>query len=105
MQIRARMHVLSPLVPARDVYFLRRCQQIELGMWVIVDVSSSFMTDDACPYNTWRLPSGCVIQDMRNGCSKVKCFDISGVTTIQSTSLLPYYLLLFCVEECSLDKV
>ncbi|XP_030461287.1 homeobox-leucine zipper protein ROC8-like [Syzygium oleosum] len=69
--IRARMHVLSPLVPARDVYFLRRCQQIELGMWVIVDVSSSFMTDDACPYNTWRLPSGCVIQDMRNGCSKV----------------------------------
>ncbi|KAI3417477.1 uncharacterized protein J3R85_014433 [Psidium guajava] len=69
--IHAQMHVLSPLVPARDVYFLRRCQQIELGKWVIVDVSYNYMNDDACPYNTWRLPSGCVIQDMRNGCSKV----------------------------------
>ncbi|XP_039170506.1 homeobox-leucine zipper protein ROC8 [Eucalyptus grandis] len=69
--IHARMHVLSPLVPAREVYFLRRCQQIELGMWVIVDVSYNYMTGDACPYNTWRLPSGCVIQDMGNGCSKV----------------------------------
>ncbi|KAF8015033.1 hypothetical protein BT93_H0735 [Corymbia citriodora subsp. variegata] len=70
-QIHAQMHVLSPLVPARDVYFLRRCQQIESGIWVIVDVSYNYRIDDACPYNTWRLPSGCVIQDMRNGCSKV----------------------------------
>lgn len=72
MQIHAQMHVLSPLVPAREVYFLRRCQQIELGMWVIVDVSYNYTTGDACPYNTWRLPSGCVIQDIGNGCSKVK---------------------------------
>ncbi|XP_030525432.1 homeobox-leucine zipper protein ROC8-like [Rhodamnia argentea] len=69
--IHAQMHVLSPLVPARDVYFLRRCQQIELGKWVIVDVSYNHMKDDASPYNTWRLPSGCVIQAMRDGCSKV----------------------------------
>ncbi|XP_048129501.1 homeobox-leucine zipper protein ROC8-like [Rhodamnia argentea] len=69
--IHSQMHVLSPLVPARDVYFLRRCQQIEPGKWVIVDVSYNQMKDDASPYNTRRLPSGCLIQDMGNGCSKV----------------------------------
>ncbi|ONI14900.1 hypothetical protein PRUPE_3G015300 [Prunus persica] len=67
-----QMHILSPLVLSRDFYFLRHCQQIEIGTWVIVDVSYDFPKEtSACQTRSWRLPSGCMIKDMHNGCSKV----------------------------------
>ncbi|XP_059451983.1 homeobox-leucine zipper protein ROC8-like [Corylus avellana] len=67
-----QMHILSPLVPPREFYFLRHCQQIELGMWVIVDVSYECPKEkSSLPSRSWRLPSGCMIQDLPNGCSKV----------------------------------
>ncbi|KAB1211362.1 Homeobox-leucine zipper protein ROC8 [Morella rubra] len=66
-----QMHILSPLVPPREFYFLRHCQQIELGVWVIVDVSYDLSKENISPSRSWRLPSGCMIQDMLNGCSKV----------------------------------
>lgn len=68
-----QMHSLSPLVAPREFYFLRCCQQIEVGVWVIADVSydSSKETQTICPSRCWRFPSGCMIQDMSNGCSKV----------------------------------
>ncbi|KAF5747994.1 homeobox-leucine zipper protein HDG11 isoform X2 [Tripterygium wilfordii] len=66
-----QMHVLSPLVPTREFFFLRHCHQIEAGLWVIVDISYESMKDRVLNSRCWRLPSGCMIQEMPNGCSKV----------------------------------
>lgn len=66
-----QVHVLSPLVSPREFYFLRYCQQIEEGLWVIANVSYSSVGQTIIPSRSWRLPSGCMIQDMPNGCSKV----------------------------------
>ncbi|KAK8640342.1 hypothetical protein V6N13_008098 [Hibiscus sabdariffa] len=65
-----RMHVPSPFVPPREFNFLRHCQEIEAGVWVLVDVSYPGFFKDASAYS-WKLPSGCMIQEMPNGCSKI----------------------------------
>ncbi|XP_038698045.1 homeobox-leucine zipper protein HDG11-like [Tripterygium wilfordii] len=66
-----QMHVASPLVPTREFFFLRHCHLIEAGLWAIVDISYESMKDRVLHYRCWRLPSGCMIQEMPNGCSKV----------------------------------
>ncbi|XP_010089514.2 homeobox-leucine zipper protein HDG11 [Morus notabilis] len=66
-----KMHILSPLVPSREFCFLRHCRQIEHGTWVIADVSYDFSKECVFPSRSWRLPSGCMIEDMSNGSSKV----------------------------------
>ncbi|KAF2308742.1 hypothetical protein GH714_015155 [Hevea brasiliensis] len=70
----AELQVLSPLVPTREAYFLRYCQQnVEEGNWAIVDFPIDGFHDNIQPrfplYR--RRPSGCVIQDMPNGYSRV----------------------------------
>ncbi|XP_043695075.1 homeobox-leucine zipper protein ROC8-like isoform X2 [Telopea speciosissima] len=69
----AEMQVLSSLVPTRELYFLRYCQQIEQGLWAIGDVSFDLSREiqSALPYYIRKLPSGCLIQDLPNGYSKV----------------------------------
>ncbi|KAL4352321.1 hypothetical protein GQ457_06G032300 [Hibiscus cannabinus] len=70
----AELQVLSPLVPVREVNFLRFCKQHADGVWAVVDVSIDTIreTSGAPSYvNCRRLPSGCVVQDMPNGYSKV----------------------------------
>ncbi|KAJ7964418.1 Homeobox-leucine zipper protein [Quillaja saponaria] len=66
-----QMHILSPLVPPRDFCFLRHCQQVELGTWVIVDVSCDSLQENISPSCCRRLPSGCMIHEMPNGFSRV----------------------------------
>ncbi|GLU10612.1 hypothetical protein SLE2022_274040 [Rubroshorea leprosula] len=63
-----QMHILSPLVPPREFYFLRYCQQIQAGLWVVLDVSCDFLKEVS---HAWKLPSGCMIQEMPTGCSEV----------------------------------
>ncbi|OMP10294.1 hypothetical protein COLO4_04639 [Corchorus olitorius] len=63
------LQVLSPLVSTREFYILRYCQQIEQGLWAIVNVSYEF-PQFASQVRSHRLPSGCLIQDMPNGYSK-----------------------------------
>ncbi|KAF7822028.1 homeobox-leucine zipper protein HDG11-like [Senna tora] len=65
--------LLSHLVPTREFYFVRYCQQIEQGLWAIVDVSYEFPQENqfAPQCRSHRLPSGCLIQDLPNGYSKV----------------------------------
>ncbi|KAK4402513.1 Homeobox-leucine zipper protein HDG11 [Sesamum angolense] len=68
------LQVLSALVPTRQLYFLRFCQQIEQGSWAIVDVSYDIPHQESqfsSSCKAYRLPSGCLIQDMPNGYSKV----------------------------------
>ncbi|XP_062192202.1 homeobox-leucine zipper protein ROC1-like [Phragmites australis] len=62
--------VPSPLVPTRESYFLRYCKYNPDGTWAVVDVS----LDDLRPspvLKCRRRPSGCLIQEMPNGYSKV----------------------------------
>lgn len=59
------MHVLSPLVPSRELFFLRYCEQIEAHSWVIVDVSVDCTTGNNNP-TYWKFPSGCIIHEISN---------------------------------------
>lgn len=68
----AELQVLSPLVPVREVNFLRFCKQHAEGVWAVVDVSIDSIRENAPAFSSCRrLPSGCVVQDMPNGYSKV----------------------------------
>ncbi|XP_072957217.1 homeobox-leucine zipper protein ROC5-like [Typha angustifolia] len=75
----AELQVLSPLVPIREVNFLRFCKQLEEGAWAIVDVSIDGIRESpsTLPANMKcrRLPSGCVVQDLPNGYCKVTWVD------------------------------
>ena len=71
----AELQFPSPLVPTREAHFLRFCQQnAEEGTWVIVDYPIDSFHDvlhqPSLPRYK-RRPSGCVIQDMPNGYSRV----------------------------------
>ncbi|CAK9160978.1 unnamed protein product [Ilex paraguariensis] len=70
----AEHQLLSPLVPVRQVKFLRFCKQHAEGVWAVVDVSVDTIQEGSNAHafvNCRRLPSGCVVQDMPNGYSKV----------------------------------
>ncbi|KAJ6851241.1 homeobox-leucine zipper protein ROC5-like [Iris pallida] len=71
----AELQVLSPLVPIREVNFLRFCKQHAEGVWAVVDVSVDGIREFPQPGESnmgcRRLPSGCLVQDMPNGYSKV----------------------------------
>lgn len=70
----AEFQVLSPLVPVRQVKFLRFCKQHGEGLWAVVDVSIDTALDGASInsfVNCRRLPSGCVMQDLSNGYTRV----------------------------------
>ncbi|CAL9130598.1 unnamed protein product [Musa acuminata var. zebrina] len=73
--MQAELQVLSPLVPVRDVSFLRFCKHLSEGAWAVVDVSVDGVRDNRpappATVKSRRLPSGCVVQDMSNGYSKV----------------------------------
>ncbi|KAK4430476.1 Homeobox-leucine zipper protein ROC8 [Sesamum alatum] len=68
-----KLHILSPLVAPREFFFIRYCRQLNLNTWVMVDVSYDFIKElqDAAPTRSWKLPSGCMIEDMSNGKSTV----------------------------------
>ncbi|XP_014517364.1 homeobox-leucine zipper protein HDG11-like [Vigna radiata var. radiata] len=65
-----QMHVLSPFVQPREFQFLRFCQQIEEGL-VIADVSFDSFQQKPSIFQSWKHPSGCLIQEMPNGCCMV----------------------------------
>ncbi|XP_054786163.1 homeobox-leucine zipper protein ANTHOCYANINLESS 2-like isoform X2 [Prosopis cineraria] len=74
LAMEAEVQLLSPLVPVRQTRFLRLCKQQAENLWAVVDVSIEFGRDptNAHPFVTCRrLPSGCLVQDMPNGYSKV----------------------------------
>ncbi|XP_058092961.1 homeobox-leucine zipper protein ROC2-like isoform X1 [Magnolia sinica] len=66
----AEFQVPSPLVPTRESYFVRYCKQHSDGTWAIVDVSLDSLRPNPV-LRCRRRPSGCLIQEMPNGYSKV----------------------------------
>ncbi|CAN6808954.1 unnamed protein product [Brassica oleracea] len=66
----AEFQVPSPLVPTRENYFVRYCKQHSDGSWALVDVSLDSLRPNPIS-RTRRRPSGCLIQELPNGYSKV----------------------------------
>ncbi|XP_041023165.1 homeobox-leucine zipper protein MERISTEM L1-like [Juglans microcarpa x Juglans regia] len=68
--IKAEFQVPSPLVPTRENYFVRYCKQHADGTWAVVDVSLDNLRPSLISRSR-RRPSGCLIQELPNGYSKV----------------------------------
>ncbi|KAL6573873.1 Homeobox-leucine zipper protein MERISTEM L1 [Orobanche hederae] len=66
----AEFQVPSPLVPTRENYFVRYCKQHADGTWAVVDVSLDNLRPTSLS-RCRRRPSGCLIQELPNGYSKV----------------------------------
>ncbi|KAG6416511.1 hypothetical protein SASPL_123942 [Salvia splendens] len=66
----AEFQVPSPLVPTRENYFVRYCKQHTDGTWAVVDVSLDNLRPSSIS-RCRRRPSGCLIQELPNGYSKV----------------------------------
>ncbi|PHT82931.1 Homeobox-leucine zipper protein MERISTEM L1, partial [Capsicum annuum] len=66
----AEFQVPSPLVPTRENYFVRYCKHHADGTWAVVDVSLDHLRPTAVSRDR-RRPSGCLIQELPNGYSKV----------------------------------
>lgn len=65
--------MLTPLVPTREVYFVRCSKQLSPEQWAVVDVSIDKVEDniDASLVKCRKRPSGCIIEDKSNGHCKV----------------------------------
>ncbi|CAH2077973.1 unnamed protein product [Thlaspi arvense] len=76
--IEADFQVISPLVPNRHVKFIRYCNMLREGLWVVVDVTPRHenlnLRFDRGPS---RLPSGLIIQDLTNGSCKVTWIELA----------------------------
>ncbi|KAL6509479.1 hypothetical protein OROGR_022789 [Orobanche gracilis] len=73
--MQAEFQILSPLVPVRQMKFVRFCKQHGEDTWAVVDVSVDTLMLQACmrgntSVSCRRLPSGCIVQDLPNGYSK-----------------------------------
>ncbi|CAH9093549.1 unnamed protein product [Cuscuta epithymum] len=66
----AEFQVPSPFVPTRENYFLRYCKQHGDSTWAVVDVSLDTLRPSSIARSR-RRPSGCLIQELPNGYSKV----------------------------------
>lgn len=66
----AEFQVPTPLVPTRENYFVRYCKQHSDSTWAVVDVSLDSLRPSPISRSR-RRPSGCLIQEMPNGYSKV----------------------------------
>ncbi|CAJ1951143.1 unnamed protein product [Sphenostylis stenocarpa] len=69
----AELQMLTPMVPTREVYFVRCCKQLSDEQWAIIDVSIDKVEDniDASLVKCRKRPSGCIIEDKSNGHCKV----------------------------------
>ncbi|XP_043724560.1 homeobox-leucine zipper protein GLABRA 2 [Telopea speciosissima] len=69
----AELQMLTPMVPTREVYFIRYCKQLSAERWAIVDVSIDKVEEnmDASLVKCRKCPSGCIIEDKTNGHCKV----------------------------------
>lgn len=71
--MQAEVQLVSPLVPVRQVRFIRFCRQHAEGVWAVVDLSVDGGREG---FISRRLPSGCIVHDMPNGYSKVTSINI-----------------------------
>ena len=72
----AELQMLTPMVPTREVYFVRFFKQLSAEQWAIVDVSIDKVEDniDASLVKCRKRPSGCIIEDKSNGHASLSMF-------------------------------
>jgi homeobox-leucine zipper protein len=71
----AKFHLPSPVIPTRECVFARYSKQFSHNLWAVVDVSLEDILQS--PSNNFhKKPSGCLIEGMPDGNSKVRCIDI-----------------------------
>ncbi|KAH9321380.1 hypothetical protein KI387_016019, partial [Taxus chinensis] len=73
----AELQFLSPLVSTREAYFLRYCHRLAERVWAIVDFSAENIHHNVTLH--FKRPSGCIIQELPNGYSKVAWVEHSEV--------------------------
>ncbi|CAI9095186.1 OLC1v1031070C1 [Oldenlandia corymbosa var. corymbosa] len=67
-----KLHVLSPLVAPREFIFFRYIRQMNSTTWIITQFSYDFFKEvDTSTSHAWLLPSGCMIEDLSNGTTRV----------------------------------
>ncbi|XP_069152726.1 homeobox-leucine zipper protein HDG11-like [Solanum lycopersicum] len=68
-----KLHILSPLVEARNYYFIRYFRKLDEKTWIMVDVSYDLIKEiqSGETSHAWKFPSGCAIQDLEHGESRV----------------------------------
>lgn len=74
-QMAAEYHIPTPLVPNRGTYFARYCTKHCEGVWAVVDVSVDKIISTPKSMTCQKRPSGCLIQEMYDGTSKVKKYN------------------------------
>ena len=69
----AEIQMLTPLVPTREIYFVRYCKKLSPSRWAILDISIDKLEEniDASLMKCRKRPSGCIIEDQDNGHCKV----------------------------------
>ncbi|KAF9622925.1 hypothetical protein IFM89_035158 [Coptis chinensis] len=69
----AELQMLTPVVPTREVYFIRYCKQLSPDRWAIVDVSMDKVEDniDSSLAKYHKRPSGCIIDEKSIGHCRV----------------------------------
>ncbi|XP_021627145.1 homeobox-leucine zipper protein GLABRA 2 isoform X2 [Manihot esculenta] len=72
----AEVQMLTPVVPTREIYFVRYCKQLSAEKWAIVDVSIDNVEDniDASLVKCRKRPSGCIVEDKSNGHCKASIY-------------------------------
>ncbi|KAI5660662.1 hypothetical protein M9H77_19985 [Catharanthus roseus] len=64
-------HALSHVVPVRNCNFLRHCKQLREGTWALVDISIDGLLPNGPVTTCRKRPSGCIVQALPNGYSKI----------------------------------
>ncbi|CAL9109771.1 unnamed protein product [Musa acuminata var. zebrina] len=69
----AEIQMLTPLVPTREIYFVRYCKKLCPTRWAILDISIDKLEEniDASLMKCRKRPSGCIIEDQDTGHCKV----------------------------------
>ncbi|EPS72936.1 hypothetical protein M569_01817, partial [Genlisea aurea] len=71
--IHAEIQMLTPMVPAREMQFIRHCKKLSATDWAILDISVDKIEEkmDLISNKCRKRPSGCIIEDKSNGHCKV----------------------------------
>ncbi|CAK9310496.1 unnamed protein product [Citrullus colocynthis] len=69
----AELQMLTPILPPREIFFIRSCKHLSSDKWVVADVSIDKVGDhiDSSSSHCRKRPSGCIIQDTSDGHCKV----------------------------------
>lgn len=63
------LQMVTPMVPTREIYFVRYCKKLSNNRWAILDVSIDEIEDniDVSLMKCRKRPSGCIIEEKPNG--------------------------------------